>query len=104
MYQLQTPVSADRFADSEGRGARPRTALVRQSQASGGSVKRRHYAAGRSGSEVQHFAGTHARLGAFLLAITSGPNHVWQAGVVAASVGVFGRRAGLSDPIVGCLH
>ncbi len=45
-----------------------------------------------------------ARTGAFWPAITGGPDPVWQAGGVATTTGVFGRRSGLSDPIVGCRY
>jgi hypothetical protein len=59
---------------------------------------------GRSGSEAAQFAGDAARAGAFLTAIMSGPDPVWQAGSVATTTGVFGRRSGLIDPILGCRY
>jgi hypothetical protein len=61
MYQLRTPGSADRFAESEGRVRSCRRRLWSSISSSRRTRQRRHYAMARSRLEAAQFAGDAAR-------------------------------------------
>jgi len=71
MYQLRTPGSADRCAESEGRWTPPSPRLWFVISSFRSKRQRRHYAVARSRLEAAQFAGTRVHEGVLRAAIMS---------------------------------